>query len=151
MAERIFFLADDDSDDRDLFCEALAGIDKSIRSYTAENGRDALNVLHDMPQRPELIFLDINMPLMNGWQCLARIHSDNSYKHIPVVVISTSSYDREINNAERYGAQYYLTKPHDYRDFINILTAFIQNPGEKLKPALERLQAEGSKYIHVVS
>src|SRR5688572_5969241 len=66
-----FLLTDDDKDDRELFSEALASIDPGIICHGAEHGRDALRILNSLDgSKPDIIFIDINMPVMNGWELL---------------------------------------------------------------------------------
>jgi len=71
---RIFLLADDDPDDVDMFREALSIIDPAIVFYHAQDGRGVLDNLGvNNLEKPDIIFLDINMPIMNGWECLAKL------------------------------------------------------------------------------
>ena len=60
---------------------------------------------------PGLIFLDLNMPRMNGWQCLAQIRKIETLKKIPVIIFSTSKENEEFANASMLGNVYYMTKP----------------------------------------
>ncbi len=73
MNQKIILLADDDMDDTEMFCEALADIDESIICHCAVNGSDALRILDGLKELPSVIFLDLNMPLMNGWDCLTHL------------------------------------------------------------------------------
>ena len=88
-----FLIVDDDSDDRDFFCEALGEVMPDSGCYTAINGRRALKALENKEiDLPDLIFLDINMPVMNGWQLLTKLKETESYGTIPVIIYSTSHY-----------------------------------------------------------
>src|ERR1700755_3350869 len=90
--KRKFLLADDDADDADLFCEALTNVKPPVVCTTVENGFKLFETLAKTGNdRPDVIFLDINMPIMDGWECLKRLNSDSHYKHIPAIMYSTSS------------------------------------------------------------
>src|SRR6266487_683666 len=98
----LFLLADDDADDQQLFKEALNEIDKSIRCLTASSGEEALNKLKtDLKQLPDYIFLDLNMPRMNGLECLVEIKKTNTLKHIPVIIYSTSSAEKDVEETRK--------------------------------------------------
>lgn len=108
-----FLLVDDDSDDSDLIYEVLSEIDSSVKYRYAMDGPEALTLLEE-DYTPSIIFLDINMPGMNGWQCLTKLKSNDQFKHIPVVMYSTSSYQHEIEKAFELGALAFFTKPNHY-------------------------------------
>jgi CheY-like chemotaxis protein len=116
-----FLLIDDDTDDRELFSEALASVDPVIICDQATDGAEALIRLGDGAETPDLIFLDINMPVMNGWQFLSRLKAQDAYKHIPVVVYSTSSNIKDKRIAGEMGAICFITKPHAFRLLQNML------------------------------
>jgi len=151
MEQRIFLLADDDIDDREMFCEALGAINHMIVCHTEKDGRAALAALDELNTPPELIFLDVNMPVMNGWQCLQYLQEHKRYSAIPVIVMSTSSSQREINIAQSLHALCYLTKPHDFNDLIGVLRTIVDNPGTRLPAALRKLEAGGSVYVRTLS
>src|ERR1700742_4342006 len=91
-----FLLIDDDTDDRELFSEALATVDPVIVCDQATDGAEALDRLIKREiSEPDIIFLDINMPVMNGWQFLTKLKSVEKYRHIPVIVYSTSSNQKD--------------------------------------------------------
>ena len=115
MKARIFLLVDDDADDIELFCEALTEIDNSILCYFASNGKEALIQLnaHAIPV-PDIIFLDINMPQMNGWRCLEKLKQNDGYKNIPVCMYSTSSNPKDKAISLELGALRFFTKPNTY-------------------------------------
>lgn len=123
-----FLLIDDDADDSELFREALQETDSSLSLQCAENGEEALELLKKI-EKPDLIFLDINMPRMNGWECIKKLKSTGAYKSIPVIMYSTSSHQREIDIAVSLGALNFYTKPHSYSE----LKKMIRHVTEKLK------------------
>jgi len=117
-----FLVIDDDSDDRELFSEALASVDPVIVCDQATDGAEALRRLsmHEN-DAPDIIFLDINMPVMNGWQFLMRLKSEDKYKHIPVIVYTTSSNVKDKMIADNLGALCFITKPHAFGRLKNML------------------------------
>ena len=118
-------LVDDDADDIEIFNDALKQIDHTITLITAHNGQDALQILSsDILEKPDHIFLDINMPLMNGLDCLDQIR--NQYKlAIPVTIYTTSKNYLEYNRCMQLGADF-LQKPHDYTNLMAALRQKIQ-------------------------
>ena len=111
--KKILMIVDDDKDDRFFFRRAVKQINADYEVTEAQHGEEALEQLRKADQLPHYIFLDLNMPLMNGKECLAEIKKDEKLKNIPVIIYTTSTYkiDREITN--KLGAAYFLTKPTD--------------------------------------
>jgi len=108
---RTFLLIDDDQDDKELFCEAIFAIDEQIVCYAETNGRKALEKLNSKKiENPDVIFLDVNMPIMDGWQCLSMLKSSDALKNIPVIMYSTSSQFEDIEKAQQMGAASFFTK-----------------------------------------
>ena len=124
-----FFVIDDDVDDRELFKEALLEIDRNIRCITAQNGEEALHMLRMevFEIDPDYIFLDLNMPRINGQQCLREIKSMPRYSSIPVIIYSTSSAKKDIEESSRLGAAKFITKPSSFDELRNQLEALINN------------------------
>ncbi|HSB94561.1 MAG TPA: response regulator [Flavitalea sp.] len=151
MNKKTFILADDDADDTEMFCEALTIIDSSIICHCAVDGRDAISLVDKLPVRPDLIFLDVNMPVMNGWECLQLLKGDERLQHIPVIIISTSSHKREVEIAGSLGALCYLTKPNDFNELTELLQLIASNTGAGLLKSLQQAEQGGSKYIHCFS
>jgi CheY-like chemotaxis protein len=113
-------LVDDDPDDIEIFNDAIKEIDRSITLITAHNGVAALQILaSDILEKPDHIFLDINMPLMNGLDCLEKIRNEEKLS-IPVTVYTTSKHYSEYNRTVQLGADF-LQKPHDYSSLIVVL------------------------------
>jgi CheY-like chemotaxis protein len=118
---RKFLLADDDTDDANLFCEAINQVSLA-ECNTVENGLELFKLLSKQnTDNPDIIFLDINMPMMDGWECLRKLKSSSDYSSIPVIMYSTSSAKRDIDMAYSLGAQLFLTKPEDFRELSKIL------------------------------
>ena len=115
MSTTKVLLADDDQDDRELFSEALASLDSNIAYEGVEDGKEALEKLQTKATRPSIIFLDINMPVMSGWDVLKQLKSNEQYGDIPVIVYSTSSGLREKKTAFDLGALCFVTKPDDIK------------------------------------
>ncbi|MEO8474861.1 MAG: response regulator [Chryseolinea sp.] len=120
---KIFMIVDDDSDDRFFFCRAIEKISPLYACIEAQQGEDALWQLKNLADLPNYIFLDLNMPLMDGKRCLAEIKKDDKLRNIPVIIYSTSSSAEDIRITEKLGAAYYLVKPQN----ISILPESIKN------------------------
>jgi CheY-like chemotaxis protein len=113
-------LVDDDPDDIEIFNDAIKEIDNSITLITAHNGVAALQILtSDILEKPDHIFLDINMPLMNGIECLEKIRNEEKLD-IPVTIYTTSRHYSEYNRSVQLGADF-LQKPHDYSSLLVVL------------------------------
>jgi CheY-like chemotaxis protein len=120
-----FLLTDDDEDDRFLFQEALQSVDPSIQCQTAKNGREALIFLKETNRKlPDVIFLDINMPEVNGWEFLNKVKKSSTLSSIPITIYSTSSQKVDIEKAKELGAFGFCTKP-DVMDELKQILKYI--------------------------
>lgn len=151
MDKKIILLADDDMDDTEMFCEALEEINKNIVCHCADNGSEALRILDELQEKPELIFLDLNMPVMNGWDCLKFLKKDKRYEDIPVIMISTSSHRKDMDIASDLGAVCYFVKPNNFNDLKHVLHTITSNLGAGLRQAVFNLQATNSDHIFACS
>ena len=106
-------IVEDDADDRLYFRNAVKQIDASYHCLEAWNGAQAIKLLQKANQLPDFIFIDINMPLMNGLDCLEKLKEDEKSKKIPVIIYSTSQYQKNSDYTRELGASYFLTKPAD--------------------------------------
>jgi CheY-like chemotaxis protein len=105
-------LIDDDLDDQEIFMLALEKVDSELRCVVANNGYEGLKYLNTTSNPlPSYIFLDLNMPLMNGKECLIEIKKHSYLKHIPVVIYTTSSLQDDIIQTQKLGASDFITKP----------------------------------------
>ena len=105
-------LIDDDMDDQEIFVLALEKVDKEYQCIIANNGHEGLKYLNNKSNPlPSFIFLDLNMPLMNGKECLVEIKKHTYLKHIPVIIYTTSSLQDDIIQTRKLGASDFITKP----------------------------------------
>jgi len=114
---------DDDAEDKEFFVEALKEIDDSIHCNTASNGLEALDYLTQKQELPSCIFLDINMPLMDGKTCLAEIKKEARLIGIPVIMYSTTSDTNQIRECYKLGAFDFLIKPNTLQKLSEDLTS----------------------------
>ena len=122
-----FLLADDDPDDADFFCEALDEIDDSIKCIWAKSGADLVRqIQNNRLEFPEIIFLDINMPEMDGWETLMFLKKHPKLQNVPVIMYSTSSARRDAQKALELGALCFFEKPANYlllKIFLELVTS----------------------------
>ena len=110
--ELTILFADDDPDDRDLFCKAIAEVDPDIICHMFQDGNDLMKYLNDPANElPDYIFLDLRMPKMNGRKCLEAIRADERLKQIPVIIYTTSDDVEDSKNLAESGATHFVTKP----------------------------------------
>lgn len=111
------FLVDDDPDDTMLFQAALQESFENCVITTAVNGVDALEkLLSESSEQQDVIFMDINMPRMDGRELLPRLKRLANYGDTPVIVYSTSASEKDVKSMLEAGAYTYLTKPTSYQD-----------------------------------
>lgn len=114
-------LIEDDIDDQEIFTSALAFIDSGIVCSLAANGYEAIMHLNEVAALPDLIFLDLNMPMMNGMQFLREIKAGHRAKDVPVIVFSTASDNKTIQEAKQLGAEQFITKPEKFSELVGML------------------------------
>jgi CheY-like chemotaxis protein len=113
-------LIDDDKDDQFLFCEALKEISENIAFDVADNGIQGIRLLNDSKTLPDFLFLDINMPLMNGWETLKIIRASPPLHDLPVTMYSTSNCKEEMYIFQKMQAKY-IVKPGSFETLIQTL------------------------------
>jgi CheY-like chemotaxis protein len=114
----IIFLIDDDNDDQEIFTLALREAAPSYHCVTAKDGIDALEKLRGGDLDPDCIFLDLNMPRMNGKLCLKEIKGELRLSNVPVVIYTTSSEIREKEQMLAMGASGFITKPAVIQELV---------------------------------
>ena len=105
---------DDDLDDQTLFSKALEDLLIPMELSTFENGVSLMDKLLHCLLLPDMIFLDLNMPLMNGEECLMDIKSEKKLEKIPIIIYSTTFEIHRIEELFRKGAAQYLQKPASF-------------------------------------
>lgn len=112
---------DDDIDDQEIFLTALETASSSVECTTSASGVDALQKLTEGTITTDIIFLDLNMPIMSGQEFLSEIKRDKHLANIPVIVLSTSAHQPTIEQAKRLGAANFITKPDKFNELVRIL------------------------------
>lgn len=122
-AKRYIYLADDDSDDRDFFADAMSEIDHGVILKQTPDGIHLMNELLALSNKdlPEFIFLDINMPRKSGLECLQEIRNHENLKGVNVIMLSTSSNPENIQMAFGLGATLYAVKPTSFEKLKSLL------------------------------
>lgn len=135
-------LIDDDQDDYYLFDEALKKSGLNVPLSYSSNFIEA--VAHLTTQLPGIIFLDLNMPFKSGLDALVDLKSDESFRFIPIVIFSSSSYHRDINLAYERGAALYFTKPSSFENLMLALQQILSKNWEKPALITSRYFIDGS-------
>lgn len=120
-------LIDNDRDDQDIFILALQQVDRNILCKTADGGQQALELLRSEPSYiPSFIFIDMNMPLMNGCQCLSRIRETEQLSGVPIYMYSTSASPDAVAEAKALGATDFLVKPNSFSQLVKLLSVILE-------------------------
>ncbi len=125
-------LVEDELADAQIFTELLSDTAEQIEVFHVRHGQEALDFLnraapYQNAPRPELIVLDLNMPVMGGHEFLRRAKADEALRAIPVMVLSTSEHPRDIQGAYHNYANGYFVKPGniaEYQDLLEKITAY---------------------------
>ena len=125
---KTLLLVDDDVDDQEIFVLALQEVERSITCFIAGNGPDAIHSLTSHTINPDLIFLDMNMPRMNGIQFLQQIKVMEPLRHIPVIIYSTTAEQHVVEETKALGAMNMVTKPAKFSELCHMLTTVLSIP-----------------------
>lgn len=126
-------LAEDDEDDVHLFTTVLAELNQDILVTVTTDGNLLMAFLNQTATLPEMIFLDLNMPYKNGFECLSEIKGNEKWNSIKIFVLSTSTQPQHIEDSYKGGADLYLAKPTSYTQFKNMIEKCLVNNWEGLK------------------
>ncbi len=125
MKYRSILHIDDDIEDQEIFNSALSIVSDELQCISLTSAKDALQKLEANELKPDVIFLDLNMPIMSGQEFLVKIKNINHLNHIPVIIFSTSSNPSTIAATKEMGAFGFITKPSRFDELVNILKPLI--------------------------
>ena len=116
--------ADDDADDREMFSDAIREIDPQISCMVFDSGQSILEYLNTTGTLPNYIFIDINMPRMNGYECAKAIKSKRKLKNIQIIMYSTSFNPHELAEFTELGIKF-LDKPNKFINLVHSIRSLI--------------------------
>ncbi|HET7000448.1 MAG TPA: response regulator [Puia sp.] len=123
MTKKIM-LIDDDPDDQLFFRDAVYTVRPDLQCELASSCSEAFKQLETTT--PDLIFMDLNMPVMNGFDCLMYLKEKTELRDIPVIIFTTSKNMNDINRTRQLGASWFMTKPDDFNVLCKKLNRIIQ-------------------------
>lgn len=116
-------LADDDEDDRLFFIEAFEELKIQTKVAIYKDGIDLMNALNQSDSvLPNILFLDLNMPMKSGLECLKEIKSNTRFKDIAIAIYSTSASEEDIEDTFVNGANVYIKKPNNFNILKKVLS-----------------------------
>lgn len=126
--EKVILYVEDDADDQEFLCEAVARHDPGVKVVLAENGLEALDFLSDLKtshsQLPSLIVLDMNMPFLDGKETFERLKKDETFQSVPIIVFTSSAKPGDKSMFNNLGIEFF-TKPCDLNYFNSIVSHMI--------------------------
>jgi CheY-like chemotaxis protein len=123
--QKMILIVDDDPEDVQFFCNALYETNKPFYCISVSDADEALLFLENTLIIPEFIFLDLNMPRTNGKECLLRLKKNPQSKDIPVIIYSTTSHKKEIDELYKLGASQFITKPYSIHALMNTISEIL--------------------------
>ena len=132
-------LADDDEDDRMFFVEALEELALKVKVSLFENGQELLDFLKlSNSELPDLVFLDLNMPIKNGLECLKEIRQNLKLRDLAIAIYSTSSSEKDIEDTYLGGANLYINKPNNFSKLLKALEIALKIDWRSNPPKLKK-------------
>lgn len=126
IQQQTVLIIDDDADDRLFLTEAITDVSPGSHMHSCNSGIEALDLLSKKKiALPDFIFLDLNMPKMNGKECLVELKKILRQTLTKVIVMSTSDMKRDIEDALSLGAHLFFTKPSTYTELCNYVKKII--------------------------
>lgn len=127
MEFRNLLLIDDDTEDQEIFISAVGNVSDSIKCIAITDATVALQKLQASELSPDVIFLDLNMPIMSGQEFLSKLKKVEQLWSIPVIIFSTSASPETIAITKELGAANFITKPNSFNELVKILSALFTN------------------------
>ena len=125
--ECAILIVDDNPDELEITGRALSKIRQGVTVLTASSGEEALELLRGMIELPSLVFLDLKMPGMSGFDLLRKVRSDERLKKVRIIVVTNSALEADRRESYAAGADWFLQKAFDLGEF-----------SRELKPLLDR-------------
>ena len=126
-------LADDDTDDCLFFKEATEELHEPVNFSAVHDGEQLMQLLmNETGKLPDILFLDLNMPRKNGFECLTEIKQNNKLKHMPVVIFSTSGSHDNMSTLFKTGADVYIRKPGNLAQLVQVINHALPMATEKI-------------------
>lgn len=119
------FLVDDDADDRMLFQEAMSEVDPKAKLSVADGCDMLLKLSKIEHDKPDMIFLDLNMPGLNGFECLDEIKNKQHFGNVPVIIYSTTANPEQVKKTYNRGATLYMQKPSSYEGIKKLMNKIL--------------------------
>lgn len=135
--EFTIFYTDDDAEDLEFFTEVTSAMGDHLNLVTQNNGKKLLHDLENPPPNPHIVFLDLNMPGFSGFDVLQQLRSSDEYKHLPIVIFSTSSDEQTIAKSRELGASYYVPKPTNFLMLKKTIQHTLNINWDTFKPSKE--------------
>ena len=130
-------LADDDTDDCLFFRETVEEILPAENLSIVHDGEQLMQLISGSNNKlPHVLFLDLNMPRKNGFECLSEIKADLKLQYLTVIVFSTSFEHEVVNELYKNGAQYFIRKPSEFLQFKTIIQQTLSRLSREL-PTIE--------------
>lgn len=121
----LILYAEDDFDDFESLKEALDQLTDQQTLLHAKNGEEAVSFIENADPLPSLVVLDLNMPVMDGKEVLQWLKHRDKYKHIPIMIFTTSSREEDVKLCQSYGCTFFR-KPTLYRDLLHVAQTMLQ-------------------------
>ncbi len=118
----VFFYADDDPDDLAYFKDALSDVYSHATLQTHADGQYLMDALKNPPPVPYIVFLDLNMPVKNGFEVLQDVNDSKDLNRTRIIVFSTSNDRKIIEQCKNLGAAMYIIKPNSYEGLKKSIT-----------------------------
>lgn len=131
------FIAEDDNDDFEIFKEAIEHILPKFNLLRSSDGKAFLESFSNNV-KPDLIFLDLNIPKKNGVECLVELRKNKSLRSTPIIIYSTSSNFEDIDVCYKNGCNLYLVKPPSFNDLVTQLRKIFFRLGLPKKDLLSK-------------
>ena len=121
---KVVLLVEDDEDNRDLVAFVIARSRLDVELLVAENGQEALDQSFAKP--PDLILMDMQMPVMDGWHAVPILKADDRTKNVPIIAFTAQAKPEDKQRAREMGCIDYYTKPMDPEELLALIKKYLQ-------------------------